>query len=62
MSGGGSRVTLSSLASIDEDASSDQQVQQRLNIILKVRREGWRGGGGGGGGDVFMQPALSAAA
>lgn len=34
MSGGGNRVTLSSLASIDED--SDQQVQQRLSLILKV--------------------------
>ncbi len=36
MSGGGNRVTLSSLASIDEDG--DQQVQQRLSLILKVRR------------------------
>ena len=34
MSGGGSRVTLSSLASLDE-ADENQQVQQRLNIILK---------------------------
>jgi hypothetical protein len=38
MSGGGNRVTLSSLASIDED--SDAQVQQRLNLILKVTRAG----------------------
>lgn len=36
MSGGGNRVTLSSLASIDEDG--DQQVQQRLSLILKVGR------------------------
>jgi hypothetical protein len=34
ISGGGNRVTLSSLASIDEDG--DQQVQQRLSLILKV--------------------------
>lgn len=38
MSGGGNRVTLSSLASIDED--SDQQVQQRLNLILKADASG----------------------
>lgn len=38
MSGGGNRVTLSSLASIDEDG--DQQVQQRLSIILKASRLG----------------------
>lgn len=36
MSGGGNRVTLSSLASIDEDG--EHQVQQRLSLILKVRR------------------------
>jgi hypothetical protein len=34
MSGGGNRVTLSSLASIDEDG--EQQAQQRLSLILKV--------------------------
>lgn len=38
MSGGGNRVTLSSLASIDED--SDQQVQQRLSLILKADASG----------------------
>ncbi|KAL4421069.1 hypothetical protein ABPG77_001364 [Micractinium sp. CCAP 211/92] len=38
MSGGGNRVTLSSLASIDEDG--DQQVQQRLSIILKADASG----------------------
>ncbi|EFN52432.1 hypothetical protein CHLNCDRAFT_58881 [Chlorella variabilis] len=38
MSGGGNRVTLSSLASIDEDG--DQQVQQRLSLILKADASG----------------------
>ena len=38
MAGGGSKVTLASLASIDEEG--DQQTLQRINIILKV---GWGG-------------------
>ncbi|PSC70224.1 translation initiation factor IF-chloroplastic [Micractinium conductrix] len=38
MSGGGNRVTLSSLASIDEDG--DQQLQQRLSLILKADASG----------------------
>ncbi|KAI3430251.1 hypothetical protein D9Q98_004847 [Chlorella vulgaris] len=38
ISGGGNRVTLSSLASIDEDG--DQQVQQRLSLILKADASG----------------------
>jgi translation initiation factor IF-2 len=40
MTGGGSMVTLSSLATMDEDVES----MQRLNLIIKVRPPGrWAG-------------------
>lgn len=39
MAGGGSKVTLSSLASMDDDSDSEQAIQ-RLNIILKADASG----------------------
>jgi hypothetical protein len=38
MSGGGSMVTLSSLASFDEDEEEGREALQRMNIIIKARR------------------------